>query len=63
MAVGVAKVYGVIRSDLAARGDLIGNNDLWIAAHAKSLKLTVVTNNENEFQRVDGLNVENWVKG
>jgi tRNA(fMet)-specific endonuclease VapC len=39
MAIDVAKTYGVIRSDLAARGELIGNNDLWIAAHAKSLEV------------------------
>jgi tRNA(fMet)-specific endonuclease VapC len=60
MAVDVAKTYGAIRSDLAARGELIGNNDLWIAAHAKSLGLTLVTNNEREFQRVAGLTIENW---
>jgi tRNA(fMet)-specific endonuclease VapC len=63
MAVEVAKAYGAIRSDLAAQGELIGNNDLWIAAHAKSLGLTLVTNNESEFQRDDGLNIQNWVKG
>jgi tRNA(fMet)-specific endonuclease VapC len=63
MATDVAAVYGTIRSDLAARGELIGNNDLWIAAHAKSLDLILVTNNEKEFQRVRGLKVENWTKG
>ncbi len=63
MAVDVAKAYGVIRSDLAVRGELIGNNDLWIAAHARSLGLTLITNNEREFQRVADLNVENWAKG
>ncbi|MBM1171009.1 type II toxin-antitoxin system tRNA(fMet)-specific endonuclease VapC [Microvirga arabica] len=63
MAVDVAETYGAIRSDLAARGELIGNNDLWIAAHAKRLKMILVTNNENEFQRVDGLTIENWAKG
>ncbi|MPR12640.1 type II toxin-antitoxin system tRNA(fMet)-specific endonuclease VapC [Microvirga tunisiensis] len=62
MASDVAKAYGTIRGDLAARGQLIGNNDLWIAAHAKSLELTLVTNNENEFRRVDGLTIENWAK-
>jgi tRNA(fMet)-specific endonuclease VapC len=61
MAADVAKAYGLIRSDLAARGELIGNNDLWIAAHAKRLGLTLVTNNEREFQRVEGLTIENWV--
>jgi tRNA(fMet)-specific endonuclease VapC len=62
MAVDVAKTYGAIRSDLALRGGLIGNNDLWVAAHAMSLGLTVVTNNEGEFQRVKGLTLENWAK-
>ena len=63
LAVDVAEAYGAIRADLAARGELIGNNDLWIAAHARSLKMILVTNNEKEFQRVSGLKVENWVKG
>ena len=63
IAANVAETYGAIRSDLAARGELIGNNDLWIAAHARSLKMILVANNENEFQRVDGLTIENWAKG
>jgi len=63
MAIEVARTYGSIRAELAARGELIGNNDLWIAAHAKSCGLTVVTNNEREFQRVEGLAVQNWAKG
>jgi tRNA(fMet)-specific endonuclease VapC len=63
MAIDVGKTYGAIRSDLTTRGELIGNNDLWIAAHAKTLGLTLVTNNESEFQRVDGLTIENWAKG
>jgi tRNA(fMet)-specific endonuclease VapC len=63
MATDVAATYGMIRSNLAVRGELIGNNDLWIAAHAKSLELTLVTNNEKEFQRVSGLKIENWAKG
>jgi tRNA(fMet)-specific endonuclease VapC len=63
MAADAAKNYGTIRSDLAARGELIGNNDLWIAAHAKSLGVILVTNNDKEFQRVSGLTIENWAKG
>jgi tRNA(fMet)-specific endonuclease VapC len=63
MAANVAETYGAIRSNLAARGELIGNNDLWIAAHAKNLEVILVTNNEKEFQRVSGLTVENWAKG
>lgn len=52
--------YGVIRADLERRGERIGNNDLWIAAHARASDLTLVTNNEREFRRVPGLRVENW---
>lgn len=56
----VAEAYGSIRADLQARGEIIGGNDLWIAAHARSLKLTLVTNNEREFKRVRGLKLANW---
>ena len=52
--------YGSIRAALAARGDMIGNNDLWIAAHAKAAGLVLVTNNEGEFRRIDGLEIQNW---
>jgi tRNA(fMet)-specific endonuclease VapC len=52
--------YGAIRAALERRGDVIGNNDLWIAAHARAADLTLVTNNEREFKRVPGLKVENW---
>jgi predicted nucleic acid-binding protein len=55
-----AKFYGSIRAALAARGDIIGNNDLWIAAHAKAAGLILVTNNEREFRRIDGLEIQNW---
>jgi tRNA(fMet)-specific endonuclease VapC len=55
------KTYGAIRATLASKGTPIGNNDLWIAAHAKAAALTIVTNNEREFQRVPGLRVQNWV--
>jgi tRNA(fMet)-specific endonuclease VapC len=52
--------YGSIRATLAARGDMIGNNDLWIAAHAKAAGLILVTNNEREFRRIHGLEIQNW---
>ena len=52
--------YGEIRADLESKGQRIGNNDLWIAAHAKAAGLTLVTNNENEFRRVSGLTIQNW---
>ena len=52
--------YAKIRADLKARGAIIGANDLFIAAHARSLGFTLVTNNTNEFGRVQDLMVENW---
>jgi tRNA(fMet)-specific endonuclease VapC len=52
--------YASIRSDLRARGAMIGANDLFIAAHARSLGLTLVTNNTREFGRVRDLALENW---
>lgn len=55
-----AHTHGVIRRQLEARGEVIGNNDLWIAAHAKAADLILVTNNEREFKRVSGLKVQNW---
>lgn len=58
----VAHIYGQIRANLSARGELIGANDLWIAAHAMAMKLILVTNNEREFRRVPDLKVENWIK-
>lgn len=53
--------YGAIRAHLEKRGKLIGPNDLLIAAHARSLSLTLVTDNEAEFRRVPQLRVENWL--
>lgn len=52
--------YAQIRAALKARGTMIGANDLFIAAHARSLELTLVTNNTGEFGRVNGLKIENW---
>lgn len=57
-----AQHYGAIRANLEKSGQTIGVNDLHIAGHARSLGLSVVTNNEREFQRVQGLLVENWVQ-
>ena len=53
--------YGVVRSELEAVGTPIGGNDLLIAAHAKSIDAVVVTGNTDEFKRVRGLKVENWL--
>ncbi|WP_245960799.1 PIN domain-containing protein [Wenzhouxiangella sediminis] len=57
----VAVLYGQVRAALESAGTPIGANDLWIAAHALSLEAVVVTDNEREFCRVSGLNVENWL--
>jgi tRNA(fMet)-specific endonuclease VapC len=52
--------YAEIRADLKRRGAMIGANDLFIAAHARALAVTLVTNNTAEFERVKGLAIENW---
>ena len=52
--------YGEIRSHLRRKGTPIGNMDLLIASHARSLSVTLVTNNMKEFKKVPGLKVENW---
>lgn len=57
-----APIYGAIRAQLETAGKIIGNNDLWIAAHALAADLILVTNNEKEFKRVRGLKVENWAQ-
>ncbi len=53
--------YGAIRCALEAAGKPIGSNDLLIAAHARAIGATVVTANADEFKRVRGLAVENWL--
>ena len=58
----VDAIYGSIRTALERTGQPIGANDLLIAAHALALDLTVVTDNEREFLRVDNLRVENWLR-
>ena len=55
--------YATIRADLKKQGTMIGANDLFIAAHARCLDLTLVTNNTREFQRVRNLAIENWATG
>lgn len=53
--------YGAIRAALESAGTPIGGNDLLIAAHAKALGATIVTANTQEFKRVSGVKVENWL--
>jgi len=59
----VGKYYGEIRSKLEKQGRIIGNNDLWIAAHALAAGFILVTNNVKEFSRVPDLKIENWTTG
>lgn len=54
--------FGRVKVDLEAVGRPIGPYDMMIAAHARSMGMTLVTNNVREFERVDGLTVENWVE-
>jgi tRNA(fMet)-specific endonuclease VapC len=55
-------VYASVRTKLESAGTPIGGNDLLIASHTLSLGLTLVTDNEREFARVEGLRIENWLK-
>ena len=55
-----ADQYGVIRTQLEAAGTPIGAMDMMIAAHAKSIKAVLVTNNQKHFTKVKGLKVDNW---
>jgi tRNA(fMet)-specific endonuclease VapC len=57
-----APYYAQIRAGLKARGQMIGANDLFLAAHAMSLGLTLVTNNTREFGRISGLQFVNWIE-
>jgi tRNA(fMet)-specific endonuclease VapC len=57
-----SQAYGVLRAALEKLGRVIGNNDIWIAAHAMALDITLATSNDREFLRVTGLSVENWTK-
>ncbi len=56
-----AKYYGNLRADLEKRGRPIGMNDLWLAAHAMTLNLTLITNNTREFKRIPNLKIDNWI--
>ena len=58
----VGRRYGRLRTHLAAAGQMIGPNDLWIAAHALSLELPLISHNLREFERVPGLAVETWMR-
>ena len=55
--------FGAIKSKLEKSGKIIGPMDLLLSAQAKSKKLILVTNNIREFERIEGLRIENWVGG
>jgi tRNA(fMet)-specific endonuclease VapC len=55
-----AKEYRKVKKDLKDKKCLIGPFDMLIGAHAKSLKMTLVTNNTNEFKRIKALTIEDW---
>lgn len=57
-----AKAYAKIRTTLEKKGKVIGVHDMLISAHALSLDAVIVTNNTKEFERVEGLSLENWVE-
>lgn len=57
-----ANEYADIRADMTAKGLPIGNNDLWIASHARAHGHILVSNNVKEFERVANLRLENWVR-
>lgn len=57
----IDKHYATVRAELEIKGRPIGGNDLLIAAQALTLGYVVVTDNEREFRRVDGLKVDNWL--
>jgi len=60
--IGVDRIYADIRQALESSGQLIGANDLFIAAHALEQEATLVTDNVAEFERVPGLQIENWLR-
>ena len=53
--------YAKLRQELQSSGKTIGSLDMLIAAHALALDVTLVTNNTKEFERIDGLKLENWI--
>ncbi|MGH8602147.1 MAG: type II toxin-antitoxin system VapC family toxin [Gammaproteobacteria bacterium] len=57
-----ADAYAELRAALEAKGQPIGNMDLLIAAHARSLRAVLVTNNERHHVRIPGLKIANWAK-
>ena len=57
----VAEHFGLIKADLQRRGLLIEDHDIWIASHALAHNATVASGNENHFNRIQGLRIQNWL--
>jgi tRNA(fMet)-specific endonuclease VapC len=62
LTIEAARLFGYLSAYLERGGQIIGTNDLWIAAHALTENLTLITSNEKEFRRIPGLKVENWAQ-
>ncbi len=62
LSVVAGETYGTLRAHLERLGTPIGNNDLWIAAHALALGVTLVSNSTREFERVPKLKLQNWAE-
>ena len=56
------RFYGQLRMQLEQQGEIIGTNDLLIAAHTLALDAILITDNIRKFKRIKGLKVENWLK-
>jgi len=56
----IAERFGMIKANLAGRGELVADHDLWIAAHALVHGAVLVTNNERHFRRIPELRIQNW---
>lgn len=57
-----AQAYGILRADLQRKGTPIGSMDMLIGATAIAKNLTLITNNTDEFNRINKLRIENWVE-
>jgi tRNA(fMet)-specific endonuclease VapC len=62
LTVAAAREYASLRASLESAGNVIGPNDMWIAAHALAEGMTLVSANEDVFRRVPGLKFENWAR-
>ena len=56
----VSEHFGTIKAHLADRGEMIGDHDIWIAAHALVHGATLLTNNVRDFRRIPELRIQNW---